>query len=104
MLFKDVRITQIVFLSLFLDSKILERLDDFSAPTSVEYFDEDPGFKPRRDRFFQTRETVESFRESVPPRPLRDLGVTVEEQFSVGEYDILILSAKESNGLETWLI
>jgi hypothetical protein len=31
------------------------------------------------------------------------LGVTVEARFSVGEYDILILSAKESNGLETWL-
>jgi hypothetical protein len=32
-----------------------------------------------------------------------DLGVTVESRFSVGEYDILILSARESNGLETWL-
>jgi hypothetical protein len=31
------------------------------------------------------------------------LGVTVEARFSVGEYDIIILSAKESNGLETWL-
>jgi hypothetical protein len=31
------------------------------------------------------------------------LGVTVEASFSVGEYDIVILSAKESNGLETWL-
>jgi hypothetical protein len=32
------------------------------------------------------------------------LGVTVESQFTVGEYDILILSARESSGLETWLI
>ncbi|MDR9403099.1 MAG: DUF2330 domain-containing protein, partial [Halothece sp. Uz-M2-17] len=31
------------------------------------------------------------------------LGVTIEEQFDVGEYSIVILSAKESNGLETWL-
>lgn len=31
------------------------------------------------------------------------MGVTVEARFSVGEYDIVILSAKESNGLETWL-
>jgi hypothetical protein len=29
--------------------------------------------------------------------------VTVEAQYTVGEYDILILSAKESAGLETWL-
>ena len=32
-----------------------------------------------------------------------ELGVTIEESFSVGEYDILILSAKESDGLQTWL-
>jgi hypothetical protein len=31
------------------------------------------------------------------------LGVTVEAKFNVGEYDILILSAKESGGLEQWL-
>lgn len=31
------------------------------------------------------------------------LGVTIEAQYTVGEYDILILSAKESAGLETWL-
>jgi hypothetical protein len=31
------------------------------------------------------------------------LGVTIEDQFTVGEYDILILSAKESDGLQIWL-
>ena len=31
------------------------------------------------------------------------LGVTVEAEYTVGEYDIVILSAKESSGLETWL-
>jgi len=31
------------------------------------------------------------------------LGVKVEDSFSVGEYDIVILSASESDGLETWL-
>ena len=30
-------------------------------------------------------------------------GVTIEARYTVGEYDILILSAKESNGLELWL-
>lgn len=87
------------------ESKILERLDGFSAPRLVEYFDPDPCLKPRRDRLYnrsslESRQSARAFRkESVT-----DLGVTVEEQFSVGEYDILILSAKESDGLETWLI
>ncbi|MCA9608733.1 MAG: DUF2330 domain-containing protein, partial [Myxococcales bacterium] len=31
------------------------------------------------------------------------LGVTVEAQFEVGEYEIVILSARDSDGLETWL-
>jgi hypothetical protein len=87
------------------DPKIIQRLDDFSAPRLVEYFDENPcapainyadGFGLRVM--------------SAPPMPAsqvmmsnEELGVTIEEQFSVGEYDILILSAKESDGLETWL-
>jgi hypothetical protein len=33
----------------------------------------------------------------------RSLGVTIEARYTVGEYDILILSAQESAGLETWL-
>ncbi|HBE18773.1 MAG TPA: DUF2330 domain-containing protein [Cyanobacteria bacterium UBA11149] len=84
------------------DSKIIERLDGFSAPRLVEYFDRNPCEENIRrvtgnDRVFlrlnnQNRESGE-----------RALGVTIEAQFTVGEYDILILSAKESNGLETWL-
>jgi hypothetical protein len=31
------------------------------------------------------------------------LGVTIEARYTVGEYDILILSAQQSSGLETWL-
>ena len=33
----------------------------------------------------------------------KDNGVTIEATYTVGEYDILILSAKESTGLKTWL-
>ncbi len=34
----------------------------------------------------------------------KSLGVTIEARYTVGEYDILILSAKQSGGLETWLV
>ena len=34
----------------------------------------------------------------------RSLGVTIEATYSVGEYQIVILSAKQSDGLETWLV
>ncbi len=84
------------------DPKIIERLDAFSAPRLVEYFDPNPCTPP-------------VLYEQITPSPMirgnaasrsnedRALGVTIEARFSVGEYDILILSAKESNGLETWL-
>lgn len=88
------------------EAKILQRLDDFSAPRLVEYFDEDPC----RVVAFQEDSALDTAGLSALPRAANqkkaaaDLGVTIEEQFSVGEYDILILSAKESDGLETWLI
>ena len=37
------------------------------------------------------------------PRSLDTLGVRIEASYTIGEYDILILSAQESGGLETWL-
>ena len=40
---------------------------------------------------------------SAAARREKSLGVTIEARYTVGEYDILILSAKESGGLETWL-
>jgi hypothetical protein len=85
------------------DPKIMERLDAFSAPRLVEYFDPDPCAP------------MDMLRSNAPlpmaAAPLSEtardrssaLGVTIEAQFTVGEYDILILSARESSGLETWL-
>jgi hypothetical protein len=88
------------------ESKILTRLDGFSAPRLVEYFDEDPCMPMSfQDSQELARGTfTPAPQASVARRAEADLGVTIEEQFSVGEYDILILSAKESDGLETWLL
>ena len=86
------------------DPAIVQRLDDFSAPRLVEYFDPDP-CEPMM--MFDEAEALPSpTRSAAPPSPTADgaLGVTIEAQFAVGEYDIVILSAEESDGLETWLI
>jgi hypothetical protein len=84
------------------DPKIIERLDAFSAPRLVEYFDPNPCTPPvpLNTASGGTRGAVD---ESLRYKDENTLGVTVEARFSVGEYDILILSARESNGLETWL-
>ncbi len=86
------------------DASLLDHLDAYTAPRLVEYFDSNPcmrhrmlemssrGFSSVADKVVVTGGSRE-----------KALGVTIEESFSVGEYDILILSAKESDGLQTWL-
>ncbi|NEQ69799.1 MAG: DUF2330 domain-containing protein [Symploca sp. SIO2D2] len=83
------------------DPKIIQRLDNFSAPRLVEYFDSDPCAPPIAFARPSAPVAESSGRRGIAED--QALGVTVEESFSVGEYDIVILSAKESNGLETWL-
>ena len=84
--------------------KIIERLDAFSAPRLVEYFDSDPCAVMDRMEEKAAPSAVGGMRSAENSmRKDRDLGVTVEAKFNVGEYDIVILSAKESGGLEIWL-
>ena len=85
--------------------KVLERLDAFSAPRLVEYFDPNPCELPRPMARSGAGGMSNVMPASAPMERRRSdaLGVTVEAQFNVGEYEIVILSAKQSTGLETWL-
>ncbi|MEJ6481540.1 DUF2330 domain-containing protein [Nostoc punctiforme UO1] len=86
------------------EPKIIERLDAFSAPRLVEYFDSDPCAPTGNTDWMDARPApAAAMSEAMKTRGDASLGVTVEARFNVGEYDILILSAKESGGLETWL-
>ncbi|MBN3896553.1 MAG: DUF2330 domain-containing protein [Nostoc sp. NOS(2021)] len=86
------------------EPKIIQRLDAFSAPRLVEYFDPDPCAPTgNTDRVDSAPAPAAARSEAGSARGDRSLGVTIEARFNVGEYDILILSAKESGGLETWL-
>ena len=86
------------------DRALIEHLDAYSSPRLVEYFDEDPcspraRLESRGSGMFQR---LAPSADAMAERA-RGLGVTIEARYTVGEYDILILSAKESAGLETWL-
>ncbi|AFY72243.1 hypothetical protein Syn7502_00069 [Synechococcus sp. PCC 7502] len=87
------------------DAQIIERLDSFSAPRLVEYFDADPcaPVYPMMESM-RAAPSANGVMDAMKTRKDTYLGVTIEEKFTVGEYDILILSAKESGGLETWLL
>ncbi|RKQ71518.1 hypothetical protein DES40_0841 [Litorimonas taeanensis] len=83
------------------DPALLEHLDAYTAPRLVEYFDDNP-CDERKYRVFSSAPMMDGAvleKESSSEA----LGVTIEEKFSVGEYDILVLSASQSDGLQIWL-
>ncbi|HMK72197.1 MAG TPA: DUF2330 domain-containing protein, partial [Myxococcaceae bacterium] len=86
------------------DRRLLEHLDAYSAPRLVEYFDTDPCRRyMAMDGVAMGAPAAKAARSEERAKDDRALGVTVEARYTVGEYDILILSARESSGLETWL-
>jgi len=84
------------------DRTLVEHLDAYTAPRLVEYHDPDPCLR---------YELKSMSSDSAFPRAAqvleeevgRSRGVTIEASYTVGEYDILILSAEESSGLIEWL-
>jgi len=84
------------------DKAAIDHLDAYSAPRLVEYFDDDPCDRMEEKMVVAAVDASEAKREKHADGA-KALGVKIEEKFSVGEYDILVLSAKESDGLETWL-
>ena len=84
------------------DKAVLDHLDAYSAPRLVEYYDEDPCSLVLDEKAFPLAR-FEARKQVASQARARSLGVTVEAQYTVGEYDIIILSARQSTGLETWL-
>ena len=84
------------------EKALLDHLDAYSAPRLVEYFDENPC---RRVEYMLPMASASGVAGGVrrSEAGAKSLGVTIEAQYTVGEYDILILSAQQSTGLETWL-
>jgi hypothetical protein len=85
------------------DRSIVEHLDAYTAPRLVEYHDPDPCMRYERYNMAQDMAMPSSKSTLEEKRAARSLGVTIEASYTVGEYDILILSANESGGLIKWL-
>ena len=79
------------------DQAILDHLDAYSAPRLVEYHDDDPCQRWGIMAFDIRSAPLEGA--SATSVGERGLGVTVEARYTVGEYDIAILSAAQSEGL-----
>jgi hypothetical protein len=86
------------------EKALVDHLDSYSSPRLVEYFDSDPCAPPRMYEMAPTAAAQGGMKSDMAKdMRAKALGVTIEAKYTVGEYDILILSATQSNGLETWL-
>jgi hypothetical protein len=86
-----------------LPADVFDRVDTLSAPRLVEYWEQDPCSPPER-LYAPAGVVMDNVLEEEDSAPRKkDLGVKVEARFVTGEYEVVILSATESSGLETWL-
>lgn len=86
------------------DSKIIDHLDAYTAPRLVEYYDNNPCQQMyRKEMMMRSAAPMAMSADMEGAASAKALGVTIEESFTVGEYDILVLSAKQSDGLFKWL-
>jgi hypothetical protein len=87
------------------DQSIFQKLNDYSAPRLVEYWDENPcyNYESKADMMLQGKVAGTEVMVRGYGSAKKKENVKIEAQYLIGEYDILILSAKESSGLKTWL-
>ena len=85
------------------DPALLNHLDAYTAPRLVEYFDDDPCAPKINYRSMVMESAPEPVAMADNMARAKSLGVTIEDEFTVGEYDIQLLSAEQSDGLMTYL-
>lgn len=93
---KDIRV---------MEERLFNSFDQYSAPRMVEYYDQNPCYSYEEDMLeSRISKSVRgtSFDMAVAVTK-KENKVTIEAQYTIDEYEILILSAKESSGLEDWL-
>jgi len=86
-----------------LNKELFEHVEAMGAPRLVEYWEQDP---------CQEEPTGADMSVNMAPSPVAvqegavagsGYGVKIEAKFVVGEYQIVILSARDSTGLDAWL-
>lgn len=86
------------------DRYIFDKLDTYTGPRLVEYYDQNPCYEyAYKEMMSATKRSSPTTDMLVETEDMEDLGVTIEAKYTVGEYDILLLSAEQSTGLKTWL-
>jgi len=84
------------------EMRTIDHLDAYTAPRLVEYHDPDPCAPILYSRAMPQSAAAPAGSKSIT-ESTRYRGVTVEASYDVGEYDVSILSATESDGLVNFL-
>lgn len=94
---KDIRV---------IERRIFDVLNDYSAPRLVNYYDTNPcSYDLRMYDDIPSMSGI-SMTESITEKDIHTIArsnVRIEAQYDIDEYKIIILSAKESDGLQLWL-
>lgn len=85
------------------DAETITHLDNYTAPRLVEYFDDDPCAPKVVFAPTLTLDSVMNESLTIDLDRAKAMGVTIEAQYAVGTYDILILGAEDSDGLARFL-
>jgi hypothetical protein len=86
-----------------LPTHVFARIDALSAPRLVEYWEQDPCYLPRSMKKGAPMRGAAIEDSADEEKSEKKHGVKIEAKFEVGEYQIVILSAKDSTGLDAWL-
>ena len=86
-----------------LPREIFARIDQLDAPRLVEYWEQDPCMHQKQRLLTGPRGGGAPGAKPMAASGGKQLGVTIEAQFTVGEYEIVVLGAKDASGLEAWL-
>ena len=87
-----------------LPREVFDRVDQLGAPRLVEYWEQDPCNQYFAGGIALAGTATRDMSLGVAATSVKvSRGVTIEAKFDVGEYRIVILSAEDSGGLDSWL-
>jgi hypothetical protein len=89
-----------------LSNEVFTHVEALGSPRLVEYWEQDPCPQPRDERMYDMAPKASMGAGGAIDKedaPRKKDSVKIEAKFDVAEYQILILSATDSTGLQTWL-
>jgi hypothetical protein len=86
-----------------LPREIFSKVDRLTAPRLVEYWEQDPCAPPMMVYPSAMAAPAGAAADFAEERSASRHHVKIEARFAVGEYDVVVLSAQDSSGLDSWL-